>query len=252
MPDCAIIVPGRLGSQRFPRKLLHPVLGQPLILHTAANLARIAPEIPVYFAVAEEELKAVLEGAGQKAILTDPDLPSGTDRVAVANREVGARRVLNVQADEPVLAASHLVLLQEVMDAGAEVGTLASPFDRVEAFRDPNKVKAVLGENGQALYFSRAPVPWNRDQPESLPPGALWHLGIYAYTAAVLEAFPDLPPARLELIEKLEQLRFLENGRSIGVGVSPVRTLGVDVPADIPELEKRLLRNRTDRPPRGT
>ncbi|MGC9451999.1 MAG: 3-deoxy-manno-octulosonate cytidylyltransferase [Oceanipulchritudo sp.] len=240
MEDSAIIVPARLGSQRFPGKLLKPVLGRPLILWTADNLRRVAPGLPLYFAVAEQELKQVLEGEGLSCLLTDPGLPSGTDRVAAANRQVGAKRVINVQADEPVLAAEHVPHLIEVLESGVDMATLATPFTEPDDFLDPNKVKVVTSAAGRALYFSRSPVPFDRETGGGLPRRALWHLGLYGYHKEILERFTRWAPSELEQTEKLEQLRVLENGGSIGVGVTATRTVGVDVPADLDELERVL------------
>ena len=240
MEDWAIIVPARLGSQRFPRKLLQRVRGRPLILWTAENIRRIAPELPLFFAVAEEALKEALEAAGYRCILTDPDLPSGTDRITAANREVGARWVINVQADEPVLAAKHIRQLQQVLGTGVDVATLATPFTRLADFLDPNKVKVVTGADGRALYFSRSPIPYQRETNGGMPAGALWHLGLYGYHADILERFAAWNPSPLEMTEKLEQLRVMENGGSIGVGVTETRTVGVDVPDDLARLEAFL------------
>lgn len=240
MNDCAIVIPARLASQRFPEKLLQPVRGKPLILYTAENVRRIAPEYPVYFAVAEEKLRAVLDEAGYTCILTDPDLPSGTDRIAMANREIGATWLINVQADEPVLAAEHIQQLVRVLETGVDVGTLATPFADSEDFRDPNKVKVVCGVEGRALYFSRAAIPHERDSKGGLPPKAYWHLGLYGYHKDVLERFMQWEPGNLEQVERLEQLRILENGGTIGVGITETRTIGVDVPEDLQRLEASL------------
>lgn len=240
MIDSAIVVPARLGSQRFPRKLLEPVLGQPLILWTADNLKQIAPEVPLYFAVAESELVDVLSNAGYQTILTDPQLASGTDRIAVANREIGARRVVNVQADEPVLSAHHIARLFELLEGGADVATLATSFASLDDFKDPNKVKAVVGPDSRALYFSRAPVPYERDSGGALNSHAFWHMGVYAYTNEILEAFTGWQPSPIEMLEKLEQLRILENGFRIDVGISETRTIGVDVAEDFRKLEAFL------------
>jgi 3-deoxy-manno-octulosonate cytidylyltransferase (CMP-KDO synthetase) len=240
MKDCAIIVPARLGSQRFPGKLLKSVCGQPLILWTAGNIQRIAPDFPLYFAVAEEQLKVVLETAGYRCIMTDPALPSGTDRLAVANREVGATWVINVQADEPVLDAVHIGELTRVLESGVDVATLATPFATEADFHDPNKVKVVTAANGRALYFSRSPIPYERNSQGGLPSQAFWHLGLYGYHRDVLERFMEWDPSFLEQTEKLEQLRILENGGSIGVGVTRKRTIGVDVPEDLVQLEQYL------------
>ncbi|MFO7724552.1 MAG: 3-deoxy-manno-octulosonate cytidylyltransferase [Oceanipulchritudo sp.] len=240
MLETVLVVPARLGSQRFPGKLLHPVRGRPLILWTADNLARIAPDVPLFFAVAEAELETVLEEQGYSCIRTDPGLKSGTDRIAIANRQIRARRVINVQADEPVLSSGHLSQLMELMDRGMDAATLATPFEDLEAFRDPNKVKVVLSSQGEALYFSRSPVPHDRGHGGRLPGEALWHMGVYAYTDTLLESFLHWNPGRLERIEMLEQLRILENGKRIGVGVSDIRTVGVDVVDDLHRLEAFL------------
>jgi 3-deoxy-manno-octulosonate cytidylyltransferase (CMP-KDO synthetase) len=240
MKDRAIIIPARLGSQRFPGKLLHVVNGKPLILWTAENIGRIAPKIPLYFAVAETKLAQVLESHGYACVMTDPALPSGTDRLAVANREVCAKWVINVQADEPVLAGEHIDQLLSVMDSGVDVATLATPFSSVDDFADPNKVKVVTGLAGKALYFSRSPIPFDRDSGGGLPPAAYWHLGLYGYSSHVLEQFSKWEPGKLEQVEKLEQLRILENGGTIGVGITQTRTIGVDVPEDVDQLKAFL------------
>ncbi|MCD8482526.1 MAG: 3-deoxy-manno-octulosonate cytidylyltransferase [Verrucomicrobia bacterium] len=231
--DAVIIVPARLGSTRFPRKLLYPVKGKPVILWTAERLRSEAGGLPLYFAVAEQELQQLLEGEGYSTVLTDPALPSGTDRLAAANRAIGAAKVINVQADEPLVTASQIELLRSVLDRGVDLATLATPFRREEDYRNPNKVKVVCDVRGRALYFSRAAIPCDRDQQGwgSFP--AYWHLGLYAYTAAFLEAFTKLPVGRLEGVEKLEQLRALENGFCIGVGITDRANIGIDTPEDV-------------------
>lgn len=241
----ALIVPARLASVRFPRKLLHPVRETPLILHTARRLRQLAPGAPLFFAVAEEELARVLRSEGFEAILTDPDLPSGTDRVAAANAEIGAEAVINVQADEPLVAAAHLEQLTALLATGADMVTLATRFTSADDFRDPNKVKVVCDAHGHARYFSRAPIPWRRDgmsDEEALegPAPPLWHLGLYGYRADFLATFPTLAPTPLEQTEKLEQLRVLEYGHDIAVGVTETRTIGVDTPADAEALAHHL------------
>lgn len=247
-PELAIIVPARLASTRFPRKLLHPVMGTPLILHTARRVKNVAPELPLYFAVAEEELAKTLAKAGFESVMTDPNLPSGTDRLAEANAQIGAKRVINVQADEPLVAASHIQALAERIRSGScDMATLGTPFKNVADFRDSNRVKVVRGRDGMALYFSRAPIPFNRDTKgeislewlEKQP--ALLHLGMYAYTGEFLAAFPTLEPGTLEGIEKLEQLRAMEHGYRIAVDATLETTVGIDSPADVPLLEAALM-----------
>lgn len=248
MEDLVVVVPARLGSQRFPGKLLVEVAGKPLILWTAENLRRCVPDWPVVFAVGERALAEVVERAGFRAVLTDPELASGTDRLAAANREIGAKWVINAQADEPLLTASHLKRLAALLGTGVAMATLATPFRRRADFEDPNKVKVVLGQQkeedglrwGRALYFSRAGIPRDREAAESVPAEALWHLGLYGYEADLLEQFSKWPAGRLERLERLEQLRVLENGYDIAVGIHEERTVGVDVPEDLVELEACL------------
>ncbi|MGE9291232.1 MAG: 3-deoxy-manno-octulosonate cytidylyltransferase [Puniceicoccales bacterium] len=242
----AIIVPARLESVRFPRKLLYVVRGEPLILHTARQVQRSAPDCPLYFAVADEELAGVLEAEGFQCVLTDPSLASGTDRIAYANREIGAERVVNVQADEPLVSKSQIEMLFALLEGGAAMSTLAIPLDGLKRFKDPNQVKVVRALQGHALYFSRAPIPWDRESAGNPDPGTmgslpvLGHLGLYGYRASFLEQFVSLPPSPLEQIERLEQLRALENGAEIQVGLTEERTVGVDTPEDVGRLEEAL------------
>jgi len=248
-PPVAVIVPARLGSSRFPRKLLHPVRGRPLILWTADRIKREAPEFPLTFAVGETELAEVLQAHGYSAILTDPDLPSGTDRLAAANARIGAAIVVNVQADEPLVTGDQIrQLTRLIADSGCDLATLALPLRDPVDFADPNRVKVVRDTRGRALMFSRSPLPYPRDQagrPDAAwlaaePPPALLHLGLYAYRSTFLDTFAALPPGRLEQIEKLEQLRAMEHGYSIAVGITHHATVGVDVPTDLERLEAAL------------
>lgn len=243
----AIIVPARLGSTRFPKKLLYPIKGKPLVLWTAERIHTVAPQLPLYFAVAETELADCLNAAGFKTVMTDPTLPSGTDRLAVANEQIGAEAVINIQADEPLTTPQHIELLAALIRSGTcDLATLVTPFDNAKDFLNPNRVKAVLGQDGHALYFSRAPVPFPRDSGGT--PSDEWvrtnpcflHLGMYAYTASFLKQFRTLQPGRLEQIEKLEQLRALENGFSIKAAQTESHSIGVDAPEDIARVEPLL------------
>jgi len=242
----AIIIPARLESVRFPRKLLHRIRGVPLILHTARRVSGEVPDIPLFFAVADEELVEVLEGEGFRCLKTDPSLASGTDRIAHANRVIKAARVVNVQADEPLVSARQIDQLFALLEEGAEMSTLAIRLQDPERFMDPNQVKVVRGLEGEALYFSRAPIPWVREaagQPtrrdlERFP--FLGHLGLYGYRADFLEKFVALAPSPLEQMERLEQLRALENGARIQVGVTNEHCVGVDTPADVGRFEAAM------------
>tara|TARA_Y100001934_G_scaffold279897_1_gene385018 strand:+ start:1695 stop:2480 length:786 start_codon:yes stop_codon:yes gene_type:complete len=239
--DLSVIVPARLGSERFPRKLLHPVRGKPIILWTADRLATEVPNYPIHFAVAEEELKEVLEHAGHEAHLTDPAHPTGTDRVAEVNLKLGSSMVINAQADEPLVTGEQLRSLGRFLESGSEMCTLCCPFETEEDFRDSNQVKVVMNQEGRALYFSRAPIPFSRDTTTWGHPGSAFrHLGLYGYSGSFLRRYVDLPQTVLEQRERLEQLRALEHGHSIDIALTDQQTLGIDVPEDIARFEKFL------------
>ncbi|MBT7740512.1 MAG: hypothetical protein HN727_01800, partial [Opitutae bacterium] len=157
MQQTVIVVPARLASARFPSKLLAKVSGTPLILWTAMRIAREAPEFPLWFAVDSEEVGDILEKAGFSIILTSSDLSSGTDRIAAANETIGAKRLINVQADEPLVTRSQILALTEAIEKPeADMSTLATPIVSSDDFKDSNVVKVVRDANGFAMYFSRA------------------------------------------------------------------------------------------------
>jgi len=247
MPAFAIIVPCRLESTRFPRKLLHPIKGKPLVLWVAERITEQAPDLPLWFAVDHPLLAECIEGAGFRAIMTDASHPSGTDRIAQANRRVRASYVINVQADEPLVSNNQIQALARMIQGDAPMATLCTPFRRAEDFHNPNQVKVVLSPTAsRALYFSRSPMPYARDLNGRV--GDAWvtanpcykHLGLYAYQADFLEHFVKLPPGRLEQIERLEQLRVLENGHAIAIDVTVDPTIGVDTPEDGAKFEQWL------------
>ncbi|MDD2764608.1 MAG: 3-deoxy-manno-octulosonate cytidylyltransferase [Opitutaceae bacterium] len=246
MPTTAIIVPCRLESTRFPRKLLHPIKGKPLLLWVAERIAAQASAFPLYFAVDHELLRAALGERGFNVIMTSPAHASGTDRLAEANRTVCADRVINVQADEPLVTGAQIQELARLIGGEAPMATLATPFRRAVDFYNPHQVKVVLGRDGRALYFSRSGLPFARETGGTVDDA--WvaanpcykHLGLYAYQADLLEKFASLPPGRYEQIEKLEQLRVLENGYDIMVGLTEDPTIGVDTPEDAQRFEQVL------------
>jgi 3-deoxy-manno-octulosonate cytidylyltransferase (CMP-KDO synthetase) len=242
----AIIVPARLASQRFPKKLLHEVRGKPIVLWTAERIQAVAPEFPLYFAVDDDALEACLAGAGYRVVRTRPEHPSGTDRLAEANSIIGAEAVINVQGDEPLVTGEQIRALAAGLDGDAAIATLAVPFDQPEDFANPNQVKVVCGHDGYALYFSRSPIPYARDSGGVV--NAAWlstnrcyrHLGLYAYQANFLKAFSGLESGFLEQTEKLEQLRALEHGYRIHVGMTDQATVGIDTPEDLVAFEAAL------------
>ena len=248
MTDTAIIVPCRLESTRFPRKLLHVVRGVPLVLWVARRIAAEAPEFPLWFAVDDDLLAAPLAADGFRVLRTRVDHQSGTDRLAEANQTIGARHVINVQADEPLVTGEQIRTLARLIHGPVAMATLATPFKRVVDFYNANQVKVVMRRDGRALYFSRSRMPFPRDLGLTIEDD--WvethpcrkHLGLYAYKADLLEKFASLPPGELEQIEKLEQLRVLENGYDIAVGLTDDAGLGVDTPADAQRFEAALAR----------
>ncbi len=246
MPAFAIIVPCRLESTRFPRKLLHPIKGKPLVLWVAERITAQAPDYPLWFAVDHEVLAECIEGAGFRAIMTDARHPSGTDRIAEANCTVRASYVLNVQADEPLVSTGQIQALAQLIQGDCPMATLCTPFKRVVDFYNTNQVKVVMTQTGRALYFSRSRMPYSREL--GLTVDDAWvtanpcyrHLGLYAYRADFLEKFVRLPPGKLEQIEKLEQLRALENGYPIAISMTDDPGIGVDTPDDAKKFEAQL------------
>ncbi len=247
MSTTAIIVPCRLESTRFPRKLLHVIKGRPLVLWVAERIREQAPEFPLFFAVDDELLAAPLREEGFRAILTNVTHQSGTDRIAEANRTVKADRVINVQADEPLVTRAQILTLAELIGGTAAMATLGTPFTAATDFNNPNQVKVVFAPGGgRALYFSRSPVPFARDRAGQVDDAwvrsnpCFKHLGLYAYQAELIEKFARLPAGRYEQIEKLEQLRVIENGYEILCGVTHDPTIGVDTPEDAVKFEEWL------------
>jgi 3-deoxy-manno-octulosonate cytidylyltransferase (CMP-KDO synthetase) len=216
------------------------------VLWVADRIAEHAPDLPLWFAVDHPLLSQCLERAGYRVVMTDPAHASGTDRIAEANRRVRAGIVVNVQADEPLVTTGQIRALARLARGDCPMATLCAPFKRAADFRNPNQVKVVMSASGRALYFSRSPVPYGRG--ESGDPGDAWvasnpcyrHMGLYAYKADFLETFVGLPPGRLEQVEKLEQLRALENGFPIGIEVAQDFSAGIDTPEDAAEFEKHL------------
>lgn len=247
MAQTAIIVPCRLESTRFPRKLLHPIRGRPLLLWVAERIAREAPEWPLWFAVDHELLRDCVDRAGFRALMTSDEHRSGTDRIAEANRTVRAEHIINVQADEPMVTGAQIRALERMLAEGAPMATLATRFRHAADFANPNQVKVVIAPaTRRALLFSRSPIPYARDSNGAVDDAwvranpCFRHLGLYGYHADLLEKFADLPQGRLEQIEKLEQLRVLENGHAIACEVTDDPTIGVDTPEDVVRFERAL------------
>jgi len=238
MMNTAIIVPARLDSKRFPNKLLHIINGKPLIIWTAERISSEAGDIPLYFAVEDRELQEVLAGSGYNAIMACGKFKNGTDRIAKANKQILADYIINVQADEPLVCGEHIdQLLYLIKSSDTDVATLAYPSDDCQDFLDPNCVKVVLDNLSNAIYFSRSPIPYDRNKSDG---SFLHHIGIYGYTSDYLNKITSIPESNLEKIEKLEQLRALEFNFKIKVAITKNKTFGVDKLSDIDKIKGYL------------
>jgi len=233
----AIVIPARFASSRLPGKPLLRQTGKYLIQHVYERACQAKCAERVVVATDDPRIVAAVESFGGNVVLTRRDHPSGTDRVAEAARRVDAEVIVNLQGDEPCVEPDDLDLLSVLLerDADAEMATLAVPITRHEDWCDPNRVKVVCDASGRALYFSRSPIPFVRDeQPDfaARPARFLQHLGLYAYRRDFLLRLAAEPPAMLEKMEKLEQLRTLAMGCGIQVGTASQTTVGVDTLAD--------------------
>lgn len=251
MPGFVVAIPARYASTRLPGKPLRLLAGEPLILHVTRR-ALEAGATAVWIATDDQRIADALGNSEARIAMTSPDHASGSDRLAECARIAGWSDdtvVVNLQGDEPFAPAEGIrAVAQTLLGSEAEMATLATPITDAVSLFDPNVVKLVRRDNGDALYFSRAPVPWARDafaaDPETLPMGDnVWlrHIGIYAYRAGFLQRFTELPQGRLERIESLEQLRVLESGHRIAVGLAPAAfPPGVDTPEDLERAERHI------------
>jgi len=254
----AILVPARLASTRLHEKMLHAIHGKPVLQWVAERIRDEVPEVPLFFAVDDERLRELLVRSGFDAIMTDAAHTCGTDRIAEANRTVRAENVINVQGDQALVTGAQIRSLVELIEGHADMATLGIPLAAYaefnkrsvdDVYEDPGDVKLICDENGNAIYFSRAPIPYFRDSGGTYDSGAaescpvLVHLGLYAYTAEFLETFSSLAPGSLETAEKLEMLRATEHGYRIAVGISNDPYIEIDTLEQVRDFE-RYLANR--------
>ena len=242
------VIPARYASTRFPGTPLAMLGGKMVIERVYEQVSKVIDD--VYVATDDERIMKAVEGFGGKAVMTSPAHKSGTDRIeeAVEMTDSDADVVINVQGDEPFI---HRSQIEEVCrcfdDKDTQIATLGKPFgskpEDLAAIENPNSPKIVVSRQGYALYFSRSVIPYLRGKdknqwPESFP--YLKHIGMYAYRREVLREVTRLPQGELEKAESLEQLRWLENGYRIKVGLTDIETVGIDTPADLAEAERRL------------
>ncbi len=243
MSGVLVVIPARYGSSRFPGKALADIDGRPLVVRTVERASRMRTADEVVVATDDPRIRDAVLAAGHRCEMTG-DHPTGSDRVGEVAARRDARIVVNLQGDEPLLDPADADRLVEALDSDPAAGlaTLAHALDDPQQWRDPNVVKVLVGNDGRALYFSRAPLPGafpgSEDRGWEL---ALRHVGIYAWRVGILRRFLALPRGGLELAEGLEQLRALENGIPIQVAAAARPAIGVDTPEDL-ERVRRLWR----------
>lgn len=238
------IIPARYSSTRFPGKPLALLGGRPVIQHVYEKAVTALGE--AYVATDDKRIYDVVLAFGGKAVMTRNDHKSGTDRIEEACQKIGtdADVIINIQGDEPFVHPSQLGTIQRLFDhPQTQIGTLGKRFESMEAVMNPNSPKIVTDKNGFALYFSRSVIPFIRGKEqncwlEHFP--FLKHLGIYAYRREILHEITQLPQSSLEIAESLEQLRWLENGYHIRVGLTDIETVGIDTPDDLQKAEEFL------------
>ena len=237
------VIPARYGSTRFPGKPLVPLKGRPLIQWTIEGAKKSHLLSDLIVATDDERIKAAAEAVGVQVAMTDSDLPTGSDRIHAAIKNLNCDVVVNIQGDEPLVTGTLIDSLAQVFvdEPSLDMATLAHPISE-EELQSPNSVKVVLNHRDEALYFSRYAIPYSRVKPTDMGTyeGCLKHIGMYAYSKNFLKKFCEAPPALIEKAESLEQLRALYLGAKIKVIRVKEASLGVDTPEDLVRLEKLL------------
>ena len=238
------IIPARYASTRFPGKPLAVLGGKTVIQRVYEQVGSVLSE--VYVATDDERIFSCVESFGGKAVMTRADHQSGTDRIQEAMEKTATQAdvIINVQGDEPFIQPSQIKTLMQLFDdPSTQIGTLGKRFESIEAVENPNSPKIVTDQRGFALYFSRSVIPFIRGKAHEDWLGEypfLKHLGVYAYRREVLAEVTQLPQSSLEKAESLEQLRWLQNGYRIRVGLTDVETVGIDTPEDLQRAEEFL------------
>ncbi len=240
------IIPARYGSTRFPGKPLAEINGKTMIQRVIEQAEKASLLNDVIVATDDDRIFSHLQSLGKKVVMTSETHPSGTDRCleALNKSSITADAVINIQGDEPFVAPEQIdALAKLISNKEVEIATLAKKIDTTEALFDPNKVKVAFAKDGRAVYFSRHAIPFQKSiaQTEWLNNHTYYkHIGLYAYKTSVLEQISQLEPSPLELAESLEQLRWLENGKSIFVAETDIETPAIDTPEDLEKVLKSL------------
>ena len=240
VPRVAAVIPSRFGAERFPGKPLHLISGVPMVLRVLEQTRQAAGVDLVLVATDDARISAAVEAAGGQAAMTEAALPSGTDRVWAAARDLRVEIVLNVQGDEPLMDPINIARVAMFLREHPEIplATVALPFHDLADIENPDNVKVVRGDDGRALYFSRAAIPYRRRPEPGLP--TLKHLGLYGYRKEALKRWTELPPHPLERTEGLEQLRALAAGMPMVVLDAASDSIGVDTLEDVRRVEEIL------------
>ncbi|MGZ3770963.1 MAG: 3-deoxy-manno-octulosonate cytidylyltransferase [Bdellovibrio sp.] len=237
------VIPARYGSTRFPGKPLVMLKGRPLIQWTIEGTKKSKLLSDIIVATDDERIKAAAEAVGVKVVMTESDLPTGSDRIHAAIKNVSCDVVVNIQGDEPLVTGELIDRLAQVFidEPQMDMATLAHPISE-EELQSPNAVKVVMNHKDEALYFSRYAIPYSRHKAEEMGSyeGCLKHIGMYAYSKKFLKQFCEAPPAFIEKVESLEQLRALYLGAKIKVIRVKEASIGVDTPEDLVKLELLL------------
>lgn len=243
--DTLAVIPARYASHRFPGKVIAPLAGKPLVAHTYDQVCKAKTIDKTVVATDDENVVKALEPHGIEIVMTSPDHASGTDRIAEVAKRIPANIIVNVQGDEPLIDPHTIddTVIALRREPNASMATARHRITDRDLIKDPNIVKVVCDSGGRALYFSRWPIPFVRDNPDAPETaGAHWqHIGLYAFRRDFLIAYAQWPPSPLEKLEKLEQLRVLENGYTIVVVDTDYVSIGVDTPSDLARAEKMLI-----------
>lgn len=250
MSDTVLVIPSRYASTRLPGKPLRLIAGKPMIQHVFERAQEASSKVgfkSIVIATDDVRIKKACEGFGANVCMTSVEHETGSDRLAevvAINDWSDDTIVVNLQGDEPLTPIANLKQVAQNLaeNPQASIATLATPLSTEKEYNEPNVVKVVSDKNGMALYFSRAPIPFQRDDEQTINNFALRHIGIYAYRAAYLKSFAKMEPCQIEQLEKLEQLRAMWHGTRIHVAVAQeVPGHGVDTEADLATVEKVIL-----------